>query len=162
MKALTLHQFTFIGAPHIFNGDEMGMYGGDDPDNRKPLWWNEFNFDAEHFMVNNQSKSYTPKSNENMMEHYRKLIQLRKENVALANGEITYLRELNKFLAYKRHDTDRTLIVVINVSKKAESLNIESYGDIVFEIGNNQRFNGNKSINLDPYGGIVFRKNNKK
>ena len=30
-----IHQFTNVGAPHIWNGDEMGMWGGDDPDCRK-------------------------------------------------------------------------------------------------------------------------------
>ncbi|MCB0661444.1 MAG: hypothetical protein KDC24_01790, partial [Saprospiraceae bacterium] len=35
VKLFQVHQFTFVGSPHIFNGDELGMWGADDPDNRK-------------------------------------------------------------------------------------------------------------------------------
>ena len=41
------HQFTLPGSPSIWNGDEMGMWGSDDPDNRKPLWWPGMQFDPE-------------------------------------------------------------------------------------------------------------------
>lgn len=32
-------QATYLGAPMIYNGDEFGMYGADDPDCRKPMSW---------------------------------------------------------------------------------------------------------------------------
>lgn len=44
---LVIHQFTFLGTPHIWNGDEMGMLGADDPDNRKPLIWPDIVFESE-------------------------------------------------------------------------------------------------------------------
>ncbi|HVO76156.1 MAG TPA: alpha-amylase family glycosyl hydrolase, partial [Ignavibacteriaceae bacterium] len=42
-----VHLFTTIGSPQIWNGEEMGMWGADDPDCRKPLWWNNLKFDPE-------------------------------------------------------------------------------------------------------------------
>ncbi|MCU0387587.1 MAG: alpha-amylase family glycosyl hydrolase, partial [Chitinophagaceae bacterium] len=47
LRLYLVHLFTSIGAPQIWNGDEMGMWGGDDPDCRKPLWWKEMAFDDE-------------------------------------------------------------------------------------------------------------------
>ena len=41
------HQYTFVGAPQIWAGDEMGMWGADDPDCRKPLWWQGMTFADE-------------------------------------------------------------------------------------------------------------------
>lgn len=37
VKLYLAHQFTSIGSPHIWNGDEFGMWGSDDSDERKPL-----------------------------------------------------------------------------------------------------------------------------
>ena len=41
MRMMLLHQFTFTSAPHIWSGDELGMWGADDPDCRKPLLWDD-------------------------------------------------------------------------------------------------------------------------
>ena len=32
-------QMTMPGAPMVYYGDEAGMWGGDDPDCRKPMIW---------------------------------------------------------------------------------------------------------------------------
>ncbi|HNY07880.1 MAG TPA: alpha-amylase family glycosyl hydrolase, partial [Bacteroidales bacterium] len=82
VKLYLIHQFTNIGAPHIWNGEEMGMWGADDPYNRKPLWWKEFTFQPET-RTNFQpgKKLYdnvafdTP-----LFNFYKKLIRIRKEN----------------------------------------------------------------------------------
>ena len=35
-QLILVQQFTGVGAPHVWNGDEVGMWGADDPDERKP------------------------------------------------------------------------------------------------------------------------------
>src|SRR5664279_2858948 len=45
---LLIHQFTFIGAPQIWNGEETGMWGADDPDCRKPIVWEDLSYEDEH------------------------------------------------------------------------------------------------------------------
>ena len=32
-------QMTYVGVPHIWYGDEIGMMGGNDPDCRRPFNW---------------------------------------------------------------------------------------------------------------------------
>ncbi|MEL6659688.1 MAG: alpha-amylase family glycosyl hydrolase [Bacteroidota bacterium] len=49
LHLLLIQQFTYVGAPHIWAGDEMGMWGADDPSCRKPLIWPELQFEAEVF-----------------------------------------------------------------------------------------------------------------
>ena len=44
---LLIHQFTFIGAPQIWNGEEVGMWGADDPDCRKPMVWDDITYEDE-------------------------------------------------------------------------------------------------------------------
>jgi glycosidase len=49
-RALRLYrvmQFTLPGAPIIYYGDEAGMWGADDPDNRRPMVWRDLVYDGE-------------------------------------------------------------------------------------------------------------------
>jgi alpha-glucosidase len=41
LKMATELQMTFVGMPSIYYGDEIGMTGGNDPDNRRPFDWNQ-------------------------------------------------------------------------------------------------------------------------
>lgn len=41
-KQLAAFQFFAPGAPYIYYGDEVGMWGADDPDCRKPMLWEDF------------------------------------------------------------------------------------------------------------------------
>ncbi len=40
-------QMTFVGAPMLYYGTEAGMWGGDDPDDRKPMVWDDLVYDDE-------------------------------------------------------------------------------------------------------------------
>ena len=40
-------QMTLPGAPMIYYGDEAGMWGGDDPDCRKPMVWPDMKYEME-------------------------------------------------------------------------------------------------------------------
>ena len=40
-------QFTWVGAPHIWYGDEVGMWGPDDPGPRKPMVWADLEYEDE-------------------------------------------------------------------------------------------------------------------
>ena len=44
---ILVQQFTYVGAPHIWNGDEVGMWGADDPDERKPMVWSDLRYEDE-------------------------------------------------------------------------------------------------------------------
>ena len=46
-ELLTVAQYLSVGAPHIFQGEELGMWGADDPENRKPMWWPDVDFEDE-------------------------------------------------------------------------------------------------------------------
>ena len=46
-KLIAAFKMTFIGAPLIYYGTEAGMWGTDDPDNRKPMLWEDIKYDDE-------------------------------------------------------------------------------------------------------------------
>ena len=60
-------QFTWPGCPLVFYGDELGLEGADDPHNRAPMPWDR--------VPDNE-----------MLEHTKRLIALRKKHRALRIG----------------------------------------------------------------------------
>ena len=73
-RLMALLQMTYIGAPMIYYGDEVGMWGPDDPSNRKPMLWKD---------LQPYAKSRENRVDEEHLDHYRRLGALRRENPAL-------------------------------------------------------------------------------
>ncbi len=117
VKLYLIHQFTTLGAPQIWNGDELGMWGGDDPDCRKPLWWPEFEFDPEYRNNFQPGKKEFDEVgfNKEHFEFYKKIIQIRKENPVLVDGSFEFLVASGKRLSYKRKNDTDEIIVIFNL-----------------------------------------------
>ena len=97
-----LLQFTLPGSPNLYYGSELGMAGGDDPEMRAPMRWDQVTED-------NPDLQWT-----------RQLIALRKAQRALRVGNLRAITS-HRLLAFERH-TDRvqdTVLVITNPSDEA-------------------------------------------
>lgn len=154
-KLLLLHQFTYIGAPQIWMGDEMGMWGSDDPNNRKPLIWPEFSFEDESQHPFGQKLSekiqrHPVKFNKELHQYYRFLANLRRNNDVLSLGKIEFLSLENNsdLLAYRRYDDQgNQIFVIFNNTKQQQQVNIPSQ---IVSQGNWQTFTSNGDLVLSP------------
>jgi len=90
--------FTYIGAPCIYYGDEIGIDGGPDPECRKSFNWDE--------------KTW----NHGLRSYLKELAQLRKAEVALRRGTYQRVYSDADVLVYLRKHEKDTLLVVINTS----------------------------------------------
>lgn len=119
VKLYLIHQFTSVGAPHIWNGDEMGMWGADDPDCRKPLMWKEYSFEPEtRTNLLKGKKQYDSLGfNEEHFRFYKKLIQIRKDNPVLSSGEFEVMKAEQNLFVYKRVDQNNEILVILNPGK---------------------------------------------
>jgi alpha-glucosidase len=86
--------FTFPGTPSVYYGDEIGMAGGNDPDNRRCMIWDERQW------------------NSGRREFYRQLIRLRRSSPALRRGGFQILYAQGETLAFMREAAEERLIVV--------------------------------------------------
>ncbi|SMO67379.1 Glycosidase [Saccharicrinis carchari] len=120
VKLYLLHQFTSVGAPHIWNGDEMGMWGADDPDCRKPLWWPEYNFEPENIhSIFKVEKQYVPVGfNTELHQYYKQMTRLRNNNPVLSSGTLEFVKAQGKLLAYTRTSQEAQLLVVFNAGNE--------------------------------------------
>ena len=127
LRLLLIQQFTYVGAPHIWAGDEMGMWGSDDPDCRKPLIWPDYNFEPENAHPFNQGRpENSVKLNNELLAFYQSLIQLRKAEPELRTGDLEYLviDDEKRLLAYSRFTDDQEVITVFNASSDAQQVSI--------------------------------------
>jgi cyclomaltodextrinase / maltogenic alpha-amylase / neopullulanase len=125
---LLVHQFTWMGAPHIWNGDEMAMWGADDPDCRKPLVWDDIDFADEraHYYPDMIRPVDVVEQDTALMAFYKKLIRMRKENPVLSNGEYKFIiaDDSRMLLAYTRKSGKEEVVAVFNRSSEKQTLTI--------------------------------------
>ncbi|MBK7173357.1 MAG: alpha-amylase [Bacteroidales bacterium] len=160
VKLYLMHQFTSLSAPHIWNGDEMGMWGSDDPDCRKPLWWSSFAFenesrtDADGKLLYNDQVGF----NKPLFEYYKSLIAIRKANPELNNGKIRFLETQGKAIAYKRYNSKDEIVVLLNAGSNAYTFHLAKgqYRNLL-----NGEIISNTAIVADALSGFILKKINK-
>jgi glycosidase len=122
-RVLLLLQFTLPGSPVICYGDEAGMWGGDDPDNRKPMLWQDLSFDHEiAFEVNGDPVGYPVRFDTSLFSYYKELIRLRNKWTALRSGatQTLLLDDVSSLFAYVRTAGAEKVFVVVNASDNAQ------------------------------------------
>lgn len=102
LKLAILFQMTFVGTPHIYYGDEIGIRGAGDPDNRRPFDW-----DWESSPEANDLRSY-----------YKNLILLRKNNPVLIDGAMEFDECTETLLSYHRGGGAQRLNICMNLSEQ--------------------------------------------
>lgn len=135
-ELILIHQFTYIGAPHIWNGDELGMWGADDPDMRKPIIWPELDFTPEstHPLGLPRARNEVV-ADMSLLSFYKILIGIRRENPALTKGALRYLitGSDQQALAFVRETDTNTVLVVFNNALSETTLNVKGAPDGIYE-----------------------------
>jgi len=103
---------TAEGAPMIYYGDEIGMTGFNDPDCRRCMVWEE------------------QKWNQDILDWLRRLIRLRRKNVALRRGsEETILADETTIVRRRVHD-EQVVIVAANRSRVPVTVSLGGTGSL--------------------------------
>ncbi|MCA1750441.1 MAG: alpha-amylase [Flavobacteriales bacterium] len=110
-KLAMLHalNFTLPGVPVIYYGDEIGMPGANDPDNRRMM-----RFGAD---LSNQEKS--------ILKTVTEIADLRRNNMALLYGDLAVAECTDHTYAYYRTYFDQTALVCFNKSTEERTLNFD-------------------------------------
>jgi glycosidase len=131
-KLFVSFQFTYLGAPMIYYGDEVGMWGGNDPDDRKPMLWSDINYEDEVYLPDQskrkQADAVAP--NLELRDFYKKMIAIRRAHPALADGEyrLVLADDDRNIFIFERWNAQEKLTVVINNASKAQDLNLLELG----------------------------------
>ncbi len=127
-KLIALFQYTYVGAPMIYYGTEAGMWGADDPDNRKPMLWSSFNYDQEvYHPLNKERPADENKFDEYIYSWYKKLGDIRNNHLALRIGDFKEIAVNNAqdYFAFARIvNKQKFCLVVINRSRHSRTITI--------------------------------------
>ena len=143
LKLALLYQMSWIGVPHLFYGDEIGMKGGNDPDNRRPMNWGfSENLDLQE-----------------LHDFVQKLIAIRKSNQVLVYGDISIKENYQDLIFFERKSADKRIFVVINptAQQKVFSFGSEIHITDLIENLNKNRSINSKNIKLKPFSGKLFK-----
>lgn len=149
LKLAAIFQMTFVGAPKIFFGDEIGLTGGPDPDNRRTFNWDERTWNTEVFDL------------------HRRLIQIRNSFPALRTGSFRSLvaDNENRIYAYGRWNATSQIAIALNARSYGQTVTIPVWqmsvpdGAVMVDqlSGNSYTVvNGSVTIEFDGYFGVIL------
>ena len=104
MKEAVTIQMTWPGAPTIYYGDEAGVTGWTDPDNRRTYPWGKEDID--------------------LLEFHRAAIKVHKQYSALKTGSLIFLYTGYGLLSYGRFDKKNKIVVVLNNTEQEKTIEI--------------------------------------
>jgi alpha-glucosidase len=94
--------FSFVGVPAVYYGDEVGLPGSYDPDNRRCMPWNPAEWDT------------------GLQDLYRTFIGIRKNSSALCRGSFQWLAADAPAVCFARFD-DREIMITLVLERASDT-----------------------------------------
>ncbi|WP_299364333.1 alpha-amylase family glycosyl hydrolase, partial [Winogradskyella sp.] len=160
LKLSIIMQMTYVGAPMIYYGDEVGMWGANDPDCRKPMLWDDIVYEDEVYGADETlHEPDKVEINTSLFDHYRQLIKIRNENEALQLG--TYKTLLtdddNAVFAFQRSYKNDDIIVVINNSDTSQTVELtELNGQCFKDLLTSNVYKADDKKTIKPKWGLIL------
>lgn len=115
LRQLAIFQMTSPGAPMIYYGTEVGMWGANDPDNRQPMLWDDIAYDDEAHDPRGACPASPRGPDKDLFAFYQRAIALRAEHRALRRGARRWVQTAHpRLLAYTRQDEREEILVLLN------------------------------------------------
>lgn len=130
-KLVAAFQMTYRGAPMIYYGDEAGMWGADDPHDRKPMVWKDLKYDDE--VIDSTSGfqtgfgSYKVDVNNDLLDFYKKLTKVHNNSKALRLGDVNFVLQNDEknIFAFTRTFENEKLLILFNLNEKEQKFSFD-------------------------------------
>ena len=106
-RLATVLLLTWPGTPCIYYGDEVGLEGGRDPENRRGMEWDEAAW------------------NRGLLDRYRRLVALRRRDEVLARGGVQVLHAVGDVFAFARILGADARVVVLNRADARRTITLD-------------------------------------
>jgi len=131
--------YAFPGSPTVYYGDEVGMEGYEDPFNRGTFPWG--------------------KEDSILLEHFRKLGQLRNNRPSLQQGDIKYVFAEGHGLSFTRSFGGETTLIALNSGEEPVEMVLPWAGETATDAVGGQTLvseGGRIRVTVPPTTGMIF------
>ena len=132
-RLATLFQMTYPGAPCIYYGNEIGMAGGRDPENRAPFPWDESRWDHD------------------LLKSFKTFIQIRHMHPVLRTGEYVPVYAEGQHLVILRHLNGEKMLLAFNAGDHPWDMNVEVQGHVDNDTRFKDLIHGGEAVIRDGY-----------
>ena len=152
---------TLRGIPQLYSGDEIGIPGGEDPDNRRDFPGGFPGDSSDGF-----SRAGRTPEQQDIFAHTQSLLKLRQQHAALRRGNQEHVAVADKYYAFTRESEGDRLFIVFHNSASAESVEIDLAGTSIANAkGLTSAFgpstatlqDGRVNLQLAPYSLTIFQ-----
>jgi len=151
-RLIHLFQLTYVGAPMFYYGVEAGMWGGDDPDCRKPMAWEDLKMELEKIDPRGRERTPDdPNVDKEMVEFFRQAIALHNTNAAFRTPdfEVVVADDERNVFGYARGTGADRRLVVLNRSDREQTVPLPgAAAEVIFASRG-----GKEAVKLAPAGG---------
>ena len=105
MRQAVLMQMTWVGAPTIYYGDEAGVCGWTDPDNRRSYPWG--------------------KEDRELIRFHKEMIRIHKDYEVFSTGSLLYLHAENNLIGYGRFSEKEQAFVLVQVEGEEREVEVD-------------------------------------
>ncbi len=127
MRLAVMIQMTWPGAPTIYYGDEAGLCGWTDPDNRRAYPWG--------------------REDQDLIDFHKEIIRVHKDYQAMKTGSIMFLHGQYQFISYGRFNEQDKFVIAINSGDQPVSVELP-----VWRLGLTEATRMARLINTSPEG----------
>ena len=127
MRLAVMIQMTWPGAPTIYYGDEAGLCGWTDPDNRRAYPWG--------------------REDQDLIDFHKEIIRVHKDYQAMKTGSIMFLHGPYQFISYGRFNEQDKFVIAINSGDQPVSVELP-----VWRLGLTEATRMARLINTSPEG----------
>ncbi len=107
LKEAVVFQMTWPGAPTVYYGDEAGVCGFTDPDNRRTYPWGREDLELLRF--------------------HKEMIRIHKKYEALRTGSVKFLAGQDDVICYTRFNRREQFVIILNNDTVSRSLDLSLY-----------------------------------
>jgi cyclomaltodextrinase / maltogenic alpha-amylase / neopullulanase len=129
LRLVAAFQYAYVGGPMTYYGAETGMWGGDDPDDRKPMVWPEKRYERESTHPLGRPRPSDPvRFDASLHAHYAKLGRVRARRPSLRRGtfETVLTDDGARVYAFKREHAGDVVIAAFNGSNAIQTVALKT------------------------------------
>jgi glycosidase len=163
-RLIHLFQLTYVGAPMFYYGVEVGMWGGDDPDCRKPMAWDDLKMDLEKIDPRGRQRPEDdPNVDKDMQDFFRAAIALHHANAAFktAEFEVVVADDQRNVFGFTRGTGADRRVVVLNRSNEPQTVALPAPAKEVVFVSRGTadavKLSTTGEITLPPLTGVVLK-----